>query len=188
MDCLGLALQAPNSCNAQRGQFVIVEGAAERAALAALYRRSYQEYKTGAFRAGNILTGDPAWDTAQFRIESSADFLAENLHRAPVMVIPCAQGRPEHLISRDAEAVLWGSIIPAAWSFCLAARSRGLGTVWTTLHLSFEQEAADIIGVPYPGTQQVALIPVAYTKGVVFKPGYRLPTQQVVTFRPGHQP
>lgn len=35
-------------------------------------------------------------------------------------------------------AGLVGSVIPAVWSYCLAARSRGLGTVWTTLHLPFD--------------------------------------------------
>ena len=29
----------------------------------------------------------------------------------------------------------WGSILPAMWSFMVAARERGLGTVWTTVHL-----------------------------------------------------
>src|SRR6266567_3075322 len=59
----------------------------------------------------------------------------------------------------------WGEIWPATWSFMLAARSRGLGTVLTTLHLDFEQEAADVLGIPYAQVMQIALIPVAYTLG-----------------------
>ena len=55
----------------------------------------------------------------------------------------------------------------------LAARSRGLGTVLTTIHLDFEQEAADVLGIPYEQVMQVGLIPVAYTLGTRFKPAAR---------------
>jgi nitroreductase len=75
---------------------------------------------------------------------------------------------------------MFGSIIPAAWSFMLAARSRGLGSVWTTFHLMHEREAAEILGIPYDDVTQVALIPVAYTKGTDFKPGKRKPLDTMV--------
>jgi nitroreductase len=75
---------------------------------------------------------------------------------------------------------LLGSIIPAAWSFCLAARARGLGTSWTTLHLMHEQEAADVLGIPFDSITQTALIPVAYTQGTDFKPGPRVDLDRVI--------
>jgi nitroreductase len=62
----------------------------------------------------------------------------------------------------------------------LAARSRGLGTAWTALHLDYEQEAAEVLGIPYEQVMQVALIPVAHTIGTNFKPGARLPTGERV--------
>jgi nitroreductase len=71
------------------------------------------------------------------------------------------------------QAATWGSILPAAWSFMLAARDRGLGTVLTTLHLRFEEEAAAILGIPYASVMQAALIPVAYTIGTDFQPAPR---------------
>ena len=80
------------------------------------------------------------------------------------------EGKPNALT-----ASMFGSIIPAAWSFMLAARSRGLGTVWTTFHLVHEEEVARILGIPYDEVTQVALIPVAYTIGTEFKPGKRKP-------------
>ena len=52
----------------------------------------------------------------------------------------------------------------------LAARSRGLGTSLTSFHLFFEQEAAEVLGIPYQEVMQAALIPVAYTLGTDFKP------------------
>ena len=57
----------------------------------------------------------------------------------------------------------------------LAARSRGLGTAWTSLHLAYEREAATILGIPYEQVAQAALIPVAHTIGSTFKPGPRRP-------------
>ena len=66
-----------------------------------------------------------------------------------------------------------GSVIQAAWSFMLAARARGLGTCWTTIHLMWEEEAAELLGIPYAEVRQYALIPVAYTTGGEFRPAAR---------------
>ena len=184
LDCVRLAAQAPSACNAQFIRFLVVDGAEARAQLAQLYRRGHERYLAQDFRAGNLLTGDAAWDGAQQRIVPSADYLVENLHRVPVLVIACLVRATTDPLPREFEATLYGSAMPAAWAFCLAARSRGLGTVWTTMHLSYEREAADLLGIDYDSLQQVALFPVAYTKGVDFKPAYRLPVEQIVTFYP----
>jgi nitroreductase len=69
---------------------------------------------------------------------------------------------------------------PATWSFMLAARSRGLGTVLTTLHLNYEQAAAEVLGIPYERVMQIGLIPVAYTLGTTFKPAARKPLDEVL--------
>jgi nitroreductase len=57
-------------------------------------------------------------------------------------------------------------------------RSRGLGSVWTTLHLVHEREAAELLGIP-DDFMQVALIPVAYTVGGEFKPAVRQPVEEL---------
>jgi nitroreductase len=80
------------------------------------------------------------------------------------------------------QASTFGSIIPAAWSFMLAARARGLGTCWTTIHLMQEKAVAEILGIPYDEVTQVALIPIAYTKGTDFKPAPRKPMDDIVHF------
>ena len=66
-----------------------------------------------------------------------------------------------------------GNVLPAMWSFMLAARARGLGTAWTTIHLMQEQKVADILGIPFGEVQQVCLTPLAYTMGTDFKPAER---------------
>ena len=85
------------------------------------------------------------------------------------------EGKPNALVSSRL-----GSIMQAAWSFMLAARSRGLGTVWTTFHLMHEREAAEILGIPHDEVTQIALIPTAYTKGTDFKPARRNPLESMV--------
>jgi nitroreductase len=84
-------------------------------------------------------------------------------------------GQPSHV-----QAAFYGSIYPATWSFMLAARARGLGTAFTTLHLFFEKEAAEILGIPYAEVLQTALIPVAYSKGTDFKPAQRDPLSRLM--------
>jgi nitroreductase len=109
----------------------------------------------------------------------SVTHLAENLERAPVIVVPCVTFRTD---GADVmfQALVWGAVLPAVWSFCLAARERGLGTCWTTIHLAYEREAAKILGIPYHDVMQVALLPVAYTQGTDFKPARRLPVERIV--------
>jgi nitroreductase len=112
------------------------------------------------------------------RVVDSAMHLAEHMHEAPVLVIPCIEGRVENA-GTLAQASVYGSILPAAWSFMLALRTRGLATAWTTLHIMFEQDAAKILGLPEHVTQ-TALFPVAHYTGTDFKPAKRIPTAQIV--------
>ena len=72
-----------------------------------------------------------------------------------------------------------GSLLPGAWSYMLAARARQLGTAWTTLHLVYEKEAAEILGLP-DNIRQGVLIPTAYYTGETFRPAPRRPVQEVV--------
>jgi nitroreductase len=81
----------------------------------------------------------------------------------PVLVVPCLVARPPAVFSSITCSTLYGSILPAVWSFQLALRSRDLGSVFTTLHLSFEDDARTLLGIP-PEALQVALIPVAHLK------------------------
>ena len=63
----------------------------------------------------------------------------------------------------------------------LALRARGLGSVLTTLHLGAEQEAAKLLGLP-DNVLQVALLPVAYTKGTDFKRAERPPVSTITHY------
>ena len=171
-ECIDIATQAPTGSNAQGWHWFVVTDAAKRAKLGEIYGRAFELYKSMPFYAGAITTGDPERDATQQRVASSAEFLAQRMGEAPVLVVPCITGRADNAPA-IASAGLWGSLFPAAWSFCLAARARGLGTAWTSLHLMFEEEAAGVLGIPFAEIGQGALFPVAYTKGTDFKPAPR---------------
>ena len=178
-ECLALAVQAPSGSNRQRWHFVMVTDPDKRQALAGLYRRHWDSYRAGPTFVGNLTSGDPARDATQARVASSAQYLADHFHEAPVLVVPCISGRRDGLPT-VLQGGLFASILPAVWSFMLAARSRGLGTCLTTLHLESEQDAAKVLGIPYPDVMQVALIPVAYTIGTDFKSAPREPLDSIV--------
>jgi nitroreductase len=170
--CLRLAQQAPTASYAQNWHFVVVTDAGERAALGELWRTVAGTYLRRRAAAA-------AADPVVARLGDAVRHLAEHIHEVPVHVVPCVEGRTDGAPAA-AQASRWASIVPAAWSFMLAARARGLGTVWTTFHLRHEREAAEILGIPYDRVMQAALIPVAYTTGTDFKPAPRRPLDTLV--------
>lgn len=164
LDCLQLAVQAPTGSNQQGWRWMVIRDAEKKQALQDLYNEAGGDYLASA-------AADLDAATQQGRVIDSANFLAQNLAKVPVLVIPLIIGRlPDN--SANAAAGLMGSIMPAMWSFQLALRSRGLGSCLTTLHLGKEQEAAELLGIPDHMTQ-AGLLPVAYTTGTDFKPAQR---------------
>ena len=169
LDCVRLAMQAPTASNAQDWRWVVVTDADKREAIAEIYRSIGAQYLAHA--------ASTADDPQTRRVYESALGLTETLAKVPVHVIPCLENRFEvtdHLVSASA----WASIIPAGWSFLLALRSRGLGSVWTTMHLAKEREVGELLGIPATA-MQAALFPVAYTIGTDFRPATRPPAESV---------
>jgi nitroreductase len=179
-ECIELALQAPSGSNAQGWHFVVVTDAAKRKRIGEIYAQGFAGYAAMPQSAANVHGDDAAMVETQERVMSSAQYLADHLGEVPVHVIPCLAGRFENVPAVIAQASQYGSILPAAWSFMLAARARGLGTCWTTIHLMHEKEVADLLGIPHDEVTQCALIPLAYTKGTDFKPGPRKATEPIL--------
>lgn len=183
-ECMELAVQAPTGSNSQAWQFVFVTDEEKRKKLGDFYRQAFSIYKDMpmAIHKLHMESGDKTLTDSQTRSASSADFLGENMGRAPVLFIPCIAGRTDNEAGMNvlSQTATLGSIIPAAWNFMLAARARGIGSAWTTLHLMHEKEIAELLGIPYEEYTQVALIPLAYTKGTDFKPAYRPPVETVM--------
>lgn len=180
MECLNLALQAPTGSNAQGWQWVFVEDPEKKKAIAEVYKAGLQWYST--MPRPEYPEGDVRAERAA-AVTESALYLAEHIHEAPVLMIPCLRGNRE-LIENSASgmsASFWGSLFPAMWSYCLALRSRGLGTCWTTFTLigEGEHQVADLLGIPFESYLQGGLFPIGYTKGTEFKPAKRLPAEQL---------
>lgn len=174
-ECLELSLQAPTGSNRQGWSWLVVTDAAKRAALGDMYHRGAMGYLAQAEKDAAQM--EDGGQTA--RVIDSALYLAGKLQDVPVHVIPCIN--VAHMADnppRTAWAGVMGSIFPAVWSFQLALRARGLGSVLTTLHLAHEAEAAELLGIP-DEFMQVGLLPVAYTKGTDFKPAKRPPVSEI---------
>ena len=177
-ECVDLATQAPTGRNRQRWHFLVVTEEAQRQAVADVFRRALP-----------LATGHPLTDrdvsrmnyhaVSTERVFDSLRYLVDNIHRVPAFVIPAVEGRTDQA-SVDVQSGVWGSILPAVWSFMLAARERGLGTVWTTAHAPLERELAEILGVPYDEVMLAAFIPLAFTLGTDFRPAKRVPRDQVL--------
>ena len=183
-ECLQIALQAPTGSNLQRWRWVVVTDEDKRARVADAYRRAIDPYH-------DIMEKLAEGDDQSQRVAESSRYLADNLQRVPVLVIPCHLGRPAdmagllgalgypHDITDNlAASGFYGSIWPAVWSFMLALRSRGLASALTTMHLALEREVGELLGIP-ASVCQVGIVPVAHFEGESFRPARRRPAAEI---------
>jgi nitroreductase len=176
LECIALSQQAPTASNSQGWRWLIVDEPAKREALGEIYCAAAAGYLSAA-AATAAASGPSEGQTG--RVMSSALWLAENMARVPVLAIPCIEGYFPEGAPHAMQASQYGSIYPAVWSFQLALRARGLGSTLTTLHLLKEREVAELLDIP-DGIQQVAMLPVGYTKGTDFKRAER-PVAEIIT-------
>lgn len=177
-DCLEVALQAPNGSNMNTWRWVVIDEPDRVADAASVYNAGLDDYVDSLGKAvGERYMG--AQVPRHGLISDSVDYLRENMHRCPALLVPMFPGRTE-TANVFLQASLWGSIIQATWSFFLALRARGLGSAWTTGHLNREGEMAELLGIPAEKYTQVGLFPVAYTLGTHFRPAYRKPVSEVL--------
>ena len=181
--CLEIALQAPNGSNHQQWRWIVLDDRATIERAAEIYRAAMQGY------SADIAAGRERYLQGGLRhaeIGDSVAHLRDNLHRVPALLIPTQADRfgvhREGDESTYHQASLWGSILPAVWSFMLALRSRGLGSAWTTIHLRREREMAELLGVPYETHVQAGLFPIAYTLGSDFRRAARHPLSEVLSY------
>ena len=174
-ECLEIALQAPSGSNRQLWHWIVVTDPERRAAIGDFYRRAVTDYVASPYSAGRLFADDPDRAPVQARVGDSVAYLGEHMGDVPVLLIPAIQAS----LPAGNQAGLWGSILPAVWSYMLAARARGLGTAWITLHLRYEAEVSELLGIP-ADVHQAALVPTAFTVGTDFKPAPRQPLSEVL--------
>ena len=179
-ECMDLAIQAPTSTYGENWRFMIVTDPGKKKAIAEWYKKGHDLFELRQNGCEEELKGV---HTGRNRVLSSINYLAENLKDIPVLMIPCILGRLDDeqvAYNVQYQATMYASIIPAVWNFMLAARARGMGTCWTTLHLPFEREVGNIVGIPVEEVTQIAMIPVAFTLGTKFKAAARRPINEVM--------
>lgn len=178
-ECLEVGQQAPTATNQQNWHFMVVTEPETRLAIADVYRRGWEDYTKLTDTTLGKVQDDPERDALRTRVSDSVQYLVDNLHRVPVMVIPCIVGGVDGLAPWD-RSTQWSSMMFATWSMMLAARARGIGSVYTCVHLEHEETAAAILGIPYPEVTQAGLIPLAYTVGDRFRRARREPLDDIV--------
>jgi nitroreductase len=169
---IDIALQAPTGSNRQGWHFIIVTDPNKKKAIADLYRKAADVYRS---RPQPTYAADDPRAGQGKRIGASATYLYEHLHEVPAIVFAGIEGRFEKEPA-FVQASTYGSVLPAAWSFMLALRARGVGAAWTTLALMHEKEVAKTLGIPDNITLGV-MIPIGYYTGADFKPATRLPAR-----------
>lgn len=177
-ECLEIALQAPTGSNRQGWHWVVIEDDATKRQIAEIYAVNFRDYLR--MPAPDYGAGDTRGER-QAAVKDSATYLADNFHRAPLMLIPCIEAdmsQPSVMVG----AATWGSLLPAVWSFMLALRERGLGSAWTTLHMLHDgdKRVAELLGIPADTVMQGGLFPIAYTQGTDFKLAKRQPVSDVL--------
>jgi nitroreductase len=181
-ECVAMALQAPSGGNEVVMRFVVVREPATIGAIGRVYAECWQMYEQSPRFAGKLRRDEETLQAQQRRVVSSATYLSQHMGECPALVIGYLGKRLDDQPASSVASSL-GNILPAMWSFMLAARARGLGTAWTTIHLMKEREVADIVGIPYESTQQVCLTPLAYTLGTEFQPALRPEPDAVIDWR-----
>ena len=173
-ECLEIALQAPTGSNRQNWEWIVITDPGLRAQVGDFYRKAVEWYLNSPSAASKLFADDPRRSAVQRRIGESVAYLGAHMGDVPVLVIPAIRVGGSGRLPSGNQAGLWGSVLPAAWSYMLAARARGLGTAWTTLHLRYEREIGELLGLP-ANVYQAALIPTAYYTGESFRPAAREP-------------
>jgi nitroreductase len=179
LECIDIASHAPMGGNLERNRWMIIDDADTKAKIS--------EYFGAVGRPYLAANTEVRSDDRSTKVIDSAMYLVEHLHEVPALVLAMRLDRVPDGSSTGAYAGYYGSVLPGVWSFQLAARSRGIGSAWTTFHLEHEAEVADLLGIP-PTVTQVCLLAVGYYTGDAFTPAPRRPASEVTFLNRWKQP
>lgn len=172
LDCIDVAEQAPTGGNNGSRRWIVIRDQDTKDRMAELYLSAGVDW---VIQTADRLKGTGHQNEA---LMQGAKHLGENISRAPALVIPTVIGRHDG----SGRPGLFDSVIQSAWSFMVALRARGLGTVWTTMYLNEADAVAELLDLPDDVTQ-ICLFPVAYTVGTDFKAtSRRYPARDITYF------
>lgn len=187
-ECLSLAQQATMGSNQEDWRFVAVTDPEQKRRIGELYRAVWDDTVANPLADGDPATvarlspgqrGDAAEQRRQERVLESVKYLVDRLDQVPVLMVACsAKPVPDEVLGGRASGY-YGSIFPIVWSFQLALRSRGLGSVLATAIAHRAGELSEVLELP-EGTHPITLVPVAHTVGLDFKPARREPLSTIL--------
>jgi nitroreductase len=160
---LDAARFAPSGGNRQGWRVIVVQDAATRRALGALYEphwRAYMEH-TGA---AAMLANPGELDPARVRMLRRADEFARNLPEVPVHLVVCVRLEDLAIVDRelDRPSIVGGaSIYPFVQNLLLGLRAEGLGAALTTLLAPAEAQVKQLLAIP-DGVVLAAYVLVGY--------------------------
>lgn len=152
------AVRGPNSGNTQLFRFITVTEPATKEQVQVIYRECLTELNNTRYAGAQevVNAGDPSDPAVQqtIKIDKSAQWLANNLHVAPMLIFVFGKEGGET------------TTFPCLWNLCLMARSEGLGTSITTLLKLQKQRVEDLLEMPRDSIWNMhAMIPIGYPTG-----------------------
>ncbi len=187
VECLEMAQQATVGSNQEYWRFVLVRDIGQKERIAALYRQVWDETVAIPLAGGEAATvvrlspteraGDEA-QRRQSRILDGVSFLVDRLEQVPVLMFACSSAPPPRKPLGGSASGYYGSIIPFVWSFQLALRSRGMGSVMATAIVHKAEYLKEILDLP-DDFNPITMVPIGYTKGLVFRKAARRPIHEI---------
>ena len=169
LECIDLAEQAPSGGNDASRRWLVIRDQELKDELGRLYAEVGAGFITARQRMAET--------HPKAKIVSSGAHLVENFAKVPALVLCAIWG----IHDNSGRPGLFDSGIQAAWSFNLALRARGLGTVYATMLNAKKDEVAALLGIP-AGITTLVCFPVAYTKAYDFSPAPRRPASEITYF------
>lgn len=131
------ATRASNPGNSQGWDFVVIDDATTKSQIGEVVREGM---------APAFVNKPEGMNAVQERMYMGAEHLANNFAKVPAWILGCA--RKIYPPQAPDEVFMYSTIYPAAQNLIVAARSMGIGTCFTTFHMTAEAIIRDRCAIP----------------------------------------
>lgn len=163
---LWAATRAPSPGNSQGWDFIVVDAPDQKHRIGDAISAAMADRVAAMARPDR---------TTRLMLDGTARLIA-GLHHAPVIVF--VAGRVIYPPEAPREQFTWSALYPAAQNILLAARALGLGSTFTTLHMTAEPTVREVLRIP-DDVRIAAMIPIGWPDAA-FGPVNRRPVEDFV--------